>query len=215
MQRSVPSRRRLLTWAPALAAAVAAGVLAGCSSSPQASTTTQQTSTTPAPATSSSQPGTTSTPAATTTEQAPQNDAAIEAAWAASVNEFYQASEHDSPSSPALLKTLFPGSPELRQETDYIEEQSASGVAGPSSWRLGNISVLSRSVSAATVSACSYDAGSHYVSTGAVAPADLGGGAGYTAYIATMRAQGGSWLLYATTVSSPTSSEEAGPCHGF
>jgi hypothetical protein len=215
MQRSVPSSRRRLTWAPALAAAVVAGALAGCSSSPQASTTTRQTSTTPAPASSTSRPVTTSTPATSTTELAPQNDAAIEAAWAASINDFYGASEHDSPSSPALLATLFPGSPELRQETDYIEEQSASGVAGPSSWRLGNISVVSRSASVATVSACSYDPGSHYVSTGAVAPADLGGGAGYTGYIATMRAHGGKWLLYATTVSSPTSSEEAGPCHGF
>jgi hypothetical protein len=194
---------------------VAAGVLAGCSSSPQASTTTQHTTTTPAPATSSSQPETTSTPAPTTTEPAPQTDAAIEAAWEASVNDFYEASEHDTPSSPALLATLAPGSPELRQETDYIEEQSASGVAGPSSWRLGNISVLSHTGFVATVSACSYDPGSHYASTGAAAPADLGGGAGYTGYIATMRAQGGSWLLYATTVSSPSSSEEAGPCHGF
>lgn len=128
---------------------------------------------------------------------------------------FYEAGERSDPSSHALLSTLVPNGPELKLETSFLEAQVASGVVGPTTWRLGNEHVVSINGGEATVSGCSYDPGARYASSGAAAPSDLGGGAGYTGYVSTLQLHGAEWLLYSTTVSFPTNTKQAGPCLGF
>lgn len=139
----------------------------------------------------------------------------ITAAWAKAMNAFYEASNDGNARLPGLLATLVPGSPSYEQETTYIAAQSVSGIAGPASWRIGAVALISSDSRKAVVSGCSFDEGSHYVSSGAQAPSTLGGSPGLTGYLATMERVGGSWLLYSTRVTSPSTSKEAGPCHDF
>lgn len=212
MLRSVLTRRRRRTWPPALALAIGAGILAGCSTPPKADRTTTTTTSSVAPPTSA-RTTTSSTPPPTTAPV--RSKQAVAAAWEASFNAFYEAAENDDPNSPTLLATLYPDSPEFRQESGFLGSIALAGVVGPSSWRIGNVLVLSMARTQALVSACSYDAGTHYRSTGAEAPSDLGGGAGLTAYRTTLRRQGTTWLVYQTNVTFPKATTETGPCHGF
>jgi len=142
-------------------------------------------------------------------------DAVIAKAWLAELTAYYQASEHDDPSLPAMLAGAVPGSAEFAQVTAFIDEQRADGVAGPSHWRIGDVRVVSREGSRAVVTGCSYDKGSYVVSTGAVAPTSLGGGAGLTSYSSVMERSGGTWKVDSTAVAMPKSPAAAGPCHGF
>jgi hypothetical protein len=142
-------------------------------------------------------------------------DLQVEKAWLASINDFYRASELGSTNLSILDATLVPGSRELAQETGFISLQVVSGVVGPSAWRIGSVRVASLTGDTAAVTACSYDPGSHFRSSGYPAPPPLGGGAGLTAYVAHLRDVAGRWLLYATGTSAPTSTSEVGPCFGF
>jgi hypothetical protein len=139
----------------------------------------------------------------------------ITAAWANAMNAFYEASKDGNARLPALVATLVRGSPSYEQETTYIAAQSVSGIAGPARWRIGAVALISSGSGTAVVSGCSFDEGSHYASSGAQAPPTLGGSPGLTGYLTTMERVGGSWLLYSTRVTSPSTSKEAGPCHDF
>lgn len=211
MQRSPSPGRRLARWAPALAVAATAG-LAGCSSSPTASSTTTSSSALTTTTTTDVR-STTSNPPTTTTFMS--REQLIARAWLAEVNAFYTASERDDPSFGPLLSSWVMGGPVADHAEAYLLAQEASGVVGPSTWRIGNARVVSVDGDTAHVEGCSYDPGSHYKATGAVAPADLGGGAGLTGYSTTMLLQAGRWLVDATVVTAPATAAEAGPCHGF
>jgi hypothetical protein len=142
-------------------------------------------------------------------------DLKVEKAWLASINDFYLASELGSPNFSSLDATLLPGSPEFSQEIAFISAQVASGVVGPSTWRIGHVAVVTLVGNVAVVTACSYDPGSHFRSTGRPAPASLGGGAGLTAYVSHLEDVAGRWLLYVTDASEPLPTSKAGPCFGF
>ena len=88
----------------------------------------------------------------------------------------------------------------------YLSAQAASGVVGPSTWRIGNMRVVSLGRSNAVVTACSYDPGSHFRSGDLAAPAALGGGAGLPAYITDMAEMKGSWKLERSVTSAEQSS---------
>lgn len=219
MQRSPSPGRRLARWAPALAVAATAG-LAGCSSSPTASSTT--TSSSALTTTTTTQRGalTTSTTVSVPTTSTvllsgSTEDRDIAAAWVASINAFYVASELDRPGYGPLVATLVSGGPVQEHTEAYILTQSAMGVAGPATWRIGNVRVVSVGSATAEVVGCSYDPGSHYKSTGGEAPTDLGGGAGFTGYASTLDLIDGRWLVDTTVTTAPPSSSVAGPCHGF
>jgi hypothetical protein len=139
----------------------------------------------------------------------------VKQAWIAAVDAFYLASSKDDARSPGLVATLAPAGPDYTQETTYIAAQSVSGVAGPSTWQVGGVVVESLTASRAMVSGCSFDRGSHYRSSGLPAPPSLGGSPGLTGYLATMEQVNGRWLLFATQVSAPANTQEAGPCHDF
>lgn len=158
---------------------------------------------------------TTSRPSSTTINPSSGAGGSPSAAWVASINAFYRASSAGTSDLTALDATLLPGSAELNQENGFISSQELSGVVGPSTWRIGNVHVDWISGALAEVSACSFDPGSHYKSSGKQAPVSLGGGAGLTAYVAHLRLEAGKWLLYATQVSVPSSTTAAGPCHAF
>lgn len=214
MFRSVLTRRRRRTWSPALALAIGAGILAGCAS-PQANkttTTTTTTSSTEAPPTSA-RTTTSSTPPPTTTPVSSKQ--AVAAAWEAEVNAFYMAGELGEPAYAPLLRSWVRGGPVALHAAGFLQAQAAAGVIGPSTWRIGNIRVVALSGQVAQVKGCSYDPGSHYKSSGAVAPTDLGGGAGFTAYETTLDLIANRWLVDSSVTSSPSSSTVPGPCQGF
>ena len=162
----------------------------------------------------------TTTSVSSSTTAAPGSRAAlfaqIAADWENSIQLYYQAGAAGNLNLTALDRTLVPDGPELKQETAFLGVQVGEGIIGPSTWRIGNARVVGYNKSGtAVVEGCSWDPGSHFLSTGAEAPASLGGGAGYTAFVSDMDLSGGRWLLDSTQVSAPTSTKEAGPCEGF
>jgi hypothetical protein len=142
-------------------------------------------------------------------------DAAVEAAWARSKNAFYQAALAGDPQYPMFLASLVRGGPVFVHSISYLTALASAGIRGPPKWRIGNERVVSLGASRAHVEGCLFDTGSVWKSTGAPAPASLGGGAGLTASDATLVLEGGTWLVLADHVSSVSSPKEAGPCHGF
>ena len=140
---------------------------------------------------------------------------AVLSAWKAEIQAFYVASVLGDPSYRLLGLGVIPGSPEDDQMISYLSAQAASGVVGPSTWRIGNMRVVSLGRSNAVVTACSYDPGSHFRSGDLAAPAALGGGAGLTAYITDMAEMKGSWKLERSATSAEQSPSSPGPCHRF
>jgi len=205
---------------PALALGVAATSLAGCAVShppevASAGATTVGDTASALPTVASTAPESVTTTTAPRGLTGSRAEVAVERAWVASINDFYRASELGSTNLSSLDATLLPGSLEVAQETGFISAQVASGVVGPSTWRIGNVRVVSLAGDAAVITACSYDPGSHFRATGRPAPASLGGGARLTAYVSHLEDVAGRWLLYATDASEPMSASEAGPCLGF
>ena len=141
---------------------------------------------------------------------------AVLSAWRAEMDAFYAASARGDVSSRELLGLgVVSGSPEDEQMVSYLSAQGASGVVGTSSWRFGNMRVVSLGSSKAVVTACSYDTGSHLRSSGLPAPASLGGGAGFSAYSSEMVETGGAWRLDRSVTSPVANASSAGPCHRF
>lgn len=143
------------------------------------------------------------------------DDAAIEHAWLAETNAFYVASERGDPSYPPLVAGVIPGGPAEEQALSFISAQAASGVVGPSTWRLGNVVVSRRAGATAVVTACAFDPGSHLKANGLPAPAPLGGGAGLTAFVTDMTEVNGTWKVDKSVTSAPRSTDSPGPCRGF
>ena len=141
--------------------------------------------------------------------------AAAAAAWRAEATAYYRASADDDPSSPALTHRLVAGSPAAEQVAAFLTAQASSGVVGPATWQLGAARVVRLAAGEATVTGCSYDTGSRLRSSGAAAPASLGGGAGLTAYVAELREVGPTWLVDRSVTSAAASRSVPGPCHGF
>ena len=141
--------------------------------------------------------------------------AAVAGAWRTEIDAFYVASERGDPSYGPMLAGVVPGDPEQAQMVAFVSAQVASGVAGPSTWRIGEIRVVAVRGSNAVVEACATDPGSHEISSGTAAPPLLGGGAGLTAFVSDLAETGGSWKLVRTATSAPSSIDVEGPCHGF
>ncbi len=114
-----------------------------------------------------------------------------------------------------LVESFVPGSLALEQTEAWLGALSGAGVVAPATFRVGNVKVTSLAGLIAVVKGCMYDTGSVYRSTGAPAPAALGGGAGLTASIAVLHDIGGRWLVWSDQTSAVSSSKEEGPCHGF
>ena len=136
-------------------------------------------------------------------------------AWKAEMEAFYVASALGQPSYRPLGLGVVPGSPEDERMLSYLSAQAASGVVGPATWHIGNLRVESLGPSRAVVTACSYDAGSHFRSPALAAPAALGGGAGLTGYVTDMTETAGSWKLERSVTSPESSASLPGPCHRF
>jgi hypothetical protein len=153
----------------------------------------------------------------TTTSEALQSkrEAAVELAWARSKTAFYRAALADRPQYPPLLATLVPGGPVFEHSVAYLSALAAAGVRGPRRWRIGNERVVSVGAARARLRGCLFDTGSVWISTGARAPASLGGGAGLTASDATLVLEGGTWRVLTDDVTAVPSEKEPGPCHGF
>ncbi len=206
MSHSPKLRTRRRRCAPAVALAASAAALSACTTSP--TTQSRQTSTTASTSTST----TTSTTVVTNTSSEPQ---AVASAWESGLVAFYEASERDDPTYPPFVNSVVRGSQQQIEAGAFILSQGTAGVVGPSTWRIGDAKVVSLHGTTATVNGCSYDPGSHYKAGVGTPPTSLGGGAGYTAYVTTMRLVDGRWKADDTVTSSPTSTQEAGPCHGF
>lgn len=138
----------------------------------------------------------------------------MQKAWAASKVAFYRAAQIGNPEYPALLATLVPGGPVEVHSIAYLTALASAGVRGPPTWRIGNARVVSITATRARVAGCLFDTGSVWKSTGAPAPASLGGGAGLTVSDATLELEGGTWRVLTDDV-AVASPKEAGPCHGF
>ena len=141
--------------------------------------------------------------------------AAVLSAWKGEMEAFYTASALGDPSYRPLSLGVVPGSPGDDQMISYLAAQAASGVVGPSTWRIGDVRVALLSRSRAVVSACSYDGGSHFRSGGLTAPAALGGGAGLTSYTTDMTEVKGSWKVEKSATSAQPTTSSGGPCHRF
>jgi hypothetical protein len=142
-------------------------------------------------------------------------DAAVEIAWVKSKTAFYRAALAGQPQYPPLLATLVPGGPVFEHSIAYLSALAAAGVRGPRRWRVGNERVVSVGATRARVRGCLFDTGSVSISTGARAPASLGGGAGLTASDAALVLAGGTWRVLTDDVTAVSSPKEPGPCHGF
>ena len=141
--------------------------------------------------------------------------AAAELAWAESERAFYAAGRLSEPEYPALIASFAPGSPALGRTVAWLIALGDAGVIAPQTYRVGGERVTRLTGSTAWLTGCTYDTGSVYRSTGAPAPGDLGGGASLTASVAVLRHVAGRWLVWSDQTSTPSSSEENGPCHGF
>ena len=141
--------------------------------------------------------------------------AAVLSAWKAEMEAFYTASAVGGLSYRSLGAGVVPGSPEDDQVLSYLSAQAASGVVGPSTWRIANMRVVSLGRSSAVVTACSYDPGSHFRSGDIAAPAWLGGGAGITAYTTDMTEVRSSWKLERSVTAPQPDAFLPGPCYGF
>ena len=128
---------------------------------------------------------------------------------------FYAAGRLGRPDYAPLTESFAPGSPALAQTTDWLMALSDAGVIAPTSYRVGNARVTTMTATTAVLTGCTYDTGSIYRSSGAPAPAGLGGGAGLTASIVTLHRVAGRWLVWSDQTSTPSSSKENGPCQGF
>jgi len=145
----------------------------------------------------------------------PAAEMAVEEAWANAKNAFYRAAFTDDPRAPSLLATLVRGGPVYVHSIAYLSALASAGVRGPPTWRIGNERVVHLTATRARVEGCLFDRGSVWRSTGAPAPASLGGGAGFTASDATLVLEGGRWLVLADHVTAVATPKEPGPCHGF
>jgi hypothetical protein len=155
---------------------------------------------------------------ATTTNvpaSATSNKVAAETAWANSKNAFYRAALIGDPEYPPLLATLVRGGPVYVHTIAYLTGLVSQGLRGPPKWRVGNARVVELTPTRARVEGCLFDTGSVWKSSGASAPASLGGGAGLTASDALLVLAAGRWLVLEDAVSAVTSPKEPGPCHGF
>jgi len=194
---------------------LALAAVAGCSSaaarSEPSNRPTQLGSTaTPAPAASPHDPTTTTAPAGVISRQV-----AAERAWADSKNAFYEAALIGDPEYPPLLATLVRGGPVYVHSIAYLTGLVSDGLRGPPTWRVGNARVVQSTGTRARVEGCLFDTGSVWKSSGAPAPASLGGGAGLTASNALLVLESGRWLVLEDAVSAVSSPKEPGPCHGF
>ena len=125
---------------------------------------------------------------------------------------FYAASLHGTGWSRRLSLGVVAGSPQDEAMISFLSAQTASGVVGPSKWRLGKERLVSLDRSRAVVAACSYDPGSHFRSGHLAAPSGLGGGAALTAYLSDMTDVRGSWRLERTATSDLTGVVRPGAC---
>jgi len=125
---------------------------------------------------------------------------------------FYVASLHGDVWSRRLGRGVVAGSPADEAMLSFLSAQAASGVAGPSTWRIGKARVVSLGRSRAVVAACSYDPGSHFRSGHLAAPGDLGGGAALTAYLSDMTEVRVSWRLERTVTSDLADFAGPGAC---
>jgi hypothetical protein len=141
--------------------------------------------------------------------------AAVAASWVASVRAFYVAGRIGDPSYPRLISSFVPGSPALEQTEAWLTAIVGAGVMAPADYRVGDVHVTWLAGSRATLTGCSFDTGSVYRSSGVAAPSALGGGAGLTASVASLREVDGRWLVWSDQTSAPASSKEEGPCHGY
>ena len=133
----------------------------------------------------------------------------------ASERAFYSAGRLGEPDFGPLISSFAPGSPALAPTVAFLTSLSQAGVVAPASYRAGNVRIPTASASSAVLTGCTYDTGSVYRSSDAPAPAGLGGGASYTASLVVLHRVGGRWLVWSDQTSTPTSSKEDGPCHGF
>ncbi|MGO9198171.1 MAG: hypothetical protein ACLQK4_13715 [Acidimicrobiales bacterium] len=154
-------------------------------------------------------------PAPVPTVEPPSTTGEVEAAWVGSERAFYAAGRLGRPDYAPLTESFAPGSPALAQTTDWLMALSDAGVIAPTSYRVGNARVTTMTATTAVLTGCTYDTGSIYRSSGAPAPAGLGGGAGLTASIVTLHRVAGRWLVWSDQTSTPSSSKENGPCQGF
>lgn len=159
----------------------------------------------------------TATPTSTTAGESVRRAraAAVETVWVKSKTAFYRAALTGQPQYPPLLATLVPGGPVYVHSIAYLSALASAGVRGPPRWRIGHEHVVSIGATRARVEGCLFDTGSVWISTGAPAPASLGGGAGLTASHAILVLARGRWRVLTDDVTAVTSSKEAGPCHGF
>lgn len=97
----------------------------------------------------------------------------------------------------------------------WLTVTSEAGIAGPASYRVGDVRVVRIRAGRALLTGCSYDSGGVYAASGAPAPPALGGGAGFTASVAVLHEVGGRWLVWSNRTSTPISEKERGPCRGF
>jgi hypothetical protein len=209
-------RHPVITCRALVPSAIAAALLlAGCASgSPQRSLPLAA----PAPPTA---PSTTQTARAHVAPPPPEastrseQEHAVASAWQVEIEDFYIAGELGEPNYPPLLASWVPGGPVAVHAHAYLAQQSAMGIVGPSTWRIGDVRVLGGTSQVQAVEGCSYDPGSYYRATRKPAPAALGGGPGLTGYDTTMDLVDGRWVVDDTIVSSPASPAAPGPCHGF
>lgn len=136
-------------------------------------------------------------------------------AWLASVTDFYRAGRIENPTYPPLVASFVPGSPALAHTVAFLTALAHAGVEAPSDYRLGHARLLRESGADAVVEGCAYDTGAVYATSGRPAPAALGGGPGYTAFVAVLHDVHGRWLVWSDRTVAPASDRQAGPCHGF
>ncbi|MHB1988674.1 MAG: hypothetical protein ACYCSF_11935 [Acidimicrobiales bacterium] len=147
--------------------------------------------------------------------QAVSSPSAVAEAWVSSEEAFYRAGRLGDPEYAPLISSFASSSPVLAHVVSWLTALYDAGVVAPFSYRLGNVHVTRITTRTATLTGCAYDAGSTYRVSGAPAPPGLGGGAGLTASVVTLRRAAGRWLVWSAESSSPTSPKEKGPCHGF
>ena len=145
-------------------------------------------------------------------EARPEVAASALGAWRSEMEVFYAASRHGAGWSRRLGLGVVAGSPEDEAMTSFLSAQAASGVVGPSRWRIGSGRVVSLGRARAVVAGCSYDTGSRFRSGPLAAPGDLGGGAAVTAYLSSMTEVRGSWRLERTVTSDLAGGVWPGAC---
>lgn len=137
------------------------------------------------------------------------------ASWVTSERDFYRAALLGQPDYKPLLASFAPGSPAAEEVVSYLTALHEAGVVGPEHYRVGGGRLVKERDGRAEVTGCAFDTGSRYSSTGASAPAALGGGAGLTSYSVTLEFIGGRWLVWSAHPHAVSSDQTSGPCQGF